>query len=93
MNSNLELYPQQNILITKEPRPGLAQGEKQKWPWADELGMLGPELADGSMWGVTEDKRAGGDQVFRDKGSPIGGVCVQPQCSQDIWERVCVCPY
>jgi hypothetical protein len=51
VNSNLGIYPQQNILITKEPRPSFAQGEKQRWPWADELGILGPELADGSVWG------------------------------------------
>lgn len=44
----------------------------------------------GQCGGLTEDKRAGGAQGFRDKGFPIGGVCVQPERSLDIWEGACV---
>lgn len=55
-----------------------------------DLGCWGLSSLMGQRGGVTEDKRAGGAQDFRGKGCPIGGVCVQLECSLDIWEGVCV---
>lgn len=54
------------------------------------LGYWGLSWLMGQCGGMTEDKRAGGAQGFRDQGSPIGGVCVHPECSQDIWEGMCM---